>query len=959
MRSDWTGKEAFSQSGSALQLTEDLSLEWRDTAGAPPARADFIFYQGRPVIRIATSPGQGWIRLHLKVKPENKPALGARFVMLPLHAEKRAIVKPFVAVTNLRTRHRTDLAAAPGARMPLERGYWYDIAGAFLCKRMDRKHRMDILVDVPRDAQFLLAECAYDWFDGDLDAGTRQSVKREEALPLSSFAPRPVGDLGAHLASPPVYAISVRADRQQLAGGALTRADSLYWSVHDTGLSGAIRREGDAQFGGFQASDAGIGAVFGRELGDSQLLKVSQAEGEGHPLWMAEPGAAEITKTPVSEHLRIRTCKIKGHELLVEGEAVHPVYPGMPVRVELRIGVTAIASALANPPSSGSLPGAGSSCQFAFRLPLRPHQRDRLVVVAFEDFRTLTAVASWPLDRPVDTRGFELETAPPAMPADATVAGEVETFGPQDVTGWAVCEEQPDAPVELVLKLGETPFAYTRTRFYRKEAQTRYGGWGFCGFKFELPPNMAPLEEVRLSVVPIGAAGGLVNGSILLPAPEGRVDRATMDAPRRVEPRGAAEPGTTISVVVLNRDGADLLDAMFRSCAEGDLSDRTEWIIVDHGSVDGSEDVCREHAKGGATIRFLPRGRNDSFSASNNFGARQASGSILVFANNDLVFTEGFGDRVRSHLSAASSGVVGARLLDHVGADAGLRIDQHLGVFLDRRTTEEGLIRPYEARNGSETDAQAPATRCIAVTGAFLAMRRANFLRVGGFDEAYVYGLEDVDLCLRVRRDLGLNVICANDIVIAHHRGYSRQKTALTGVRIGRNAEVFTSRWGASIRRLARATRLTDPALVAGARPVVAFLSDADDGAVMARELGAALQRQVACHVRHIPESGWTDLAGVDIAIVLTERFDLRKVGNAGPWLTLVRWMWAPGEDAADVDAFDHVFVTSTAGAAQLERTVGRRVQVLPAAASQRALTTAAARNEWVCDYCLTGVSFR
>ena len=47
----------------------------------------------------------------------------------------------------------------------------------------------------------------------------------------------------------------------------------------------------------------------------------------------------------------------------------------------------------------------------------------------------------------------------------------------------------------------------------------------------------------------------------------------------------------------------------------------------------------------------------------------------------------------------------------------------------------------------------------IGNTGAFLMMRKADFLKVGGFNEKYVHCLEDVELNLNILK-LGKNNVC-------------------------------------------------------------------------------------------------------------------------------------------------------------------------------------------------------
>jgi GT2 family glycosyltransferase len=61
-----------------------------------------------------------------------------------------------------------------------------------------------------------------------------------------------------------------------------------------------------------------------------------------------------------------------------------------------------------------------------------------------------------------------------------------------------------------------------------------------------------------------------------------------------------------------------------------------------------------------------------------------------------------------------------------------------------------------------------PVRRKVAVTGACVLVSSATWRRLGGFDEAFVNGCEDVDLCLRAL-DVGLvNAVAMRSIVLHH-----------------------------------------------------------------------------------------------------------------------------------------------------------------------------------------------
>ena len=75
-------------------------------------------------------------------------------------------------------------------------------------------------------------------------------------------------------------------------------------------------------------------------------------------------------------------------------------------------------------------------------------------------------------------------------------------------------------------------------------------------------------------------------------------------------------------------------------------------------------------------------------------------------------------------------------------------------------------------------------------TAACMLMRRSLFESMGGFDESYRNGMEDVDLCVRLR-EAGYRLVVAHNSVIRHHISSSPGRHDHND----RNSELFRKRW--------------------------------------------------------------------------------------------------------------------------------------------------------------------
>ena len=260
---------------------------------------------------------------------------------------------------------------------------------------------------------------------------------------------------------------------------------------------------------------------------------------------------------------------------------------------------------------------------------------------------------------------------------------------------------------------------------------------------------------------------------------------STATAPRPAP--AAPEPAPAVSIVIPVCNQAALTARCLAALARTVDPTQVEVLVVDNGSTDATPTVLA-HAP--LPLRVLRNPDNRGFARAANQGARAARAPLLVFLNNDTEPEPGWLDALRAAAADPSVGLVGAKLLY-----PGTRRLQHAGLAL----TPEGLP-DHLWRHAPEDDPRAAQPRDLdMVTGACLAIRRDLFLRLGGFDEAYQNGCEDVDLCLAVRA-LGLRVRYEPRAVVLHHEGATPGRFA----HVAQNLARLHAKWGPQLAALPR-----------------------------------------------------------------------------------------------------------------------------------------------------------
>jgi len=332
-----------------------------------------------------------------------------------------------------------------------------------------------------------------------------------------------------------------------------------------------------------------------------------------------------------------------------------------------------------------------------------------------------------------------------------------------------------------------------------------------------------------------------------------------------------------------------------------------ELVLVDNASPDDTPELLRAWSDR-AVVELLPENRN--FAGGCNAGARLAHGEALIFLNNDTEVTPGALEALAEQALEPGVSVAGCRL--HF-PDGTL---QHAGVAFMRNRWLNGAAMPQHVFHhlSPELPAAQAIYECDAVTAACMAVRADTFVRVGGFDEGFRNGLEDVDLCLRIRV-LGEAVVYRGDVVVVHHEGASRgrgQQLVATPERLAmmrHNDDRFCARWAAHLEHddaHARGlwdARLSDEAPAREGREgdvgVVGQPSGIGPGAAEACAFLAALAAAgfTPTAVDHPAPGVLAERAPADAALLHDAR--RRRPSPAHPWLLVP----AGARDALAVDA--------------------------------------------------------
>ena len=253
-----------------------------------------------------------------------------------------------------------------------------------------------------------------------------------------------------------------------------------------------------------------------------------------------------------------------------------------------------------------------------------------------------------------------------------------------------------------------------------------------------------------------------------------------------------------VSIVIPNCDHVDDLSTCLTSVQEKSTYRNFEIIVVENNSKElRTYEYYEEILKRWDNVKVLLWDGPFNWSAINNFGVRQAAtGDMILLLNNDTeVISPNWIEEMLMFAQREDVGCVGAMLYypdDTI---------QHAGVVLGAGE----WMASHAFNNVARGEVGYAGKLCYAqnmsaVTGACMLMRRKVWDEIGGCDKSYPVSLNDVDLCMRIRK-AGYLIVWTPYAELYHCEGKSRGEDNTPEKRARLDAEEarFKERWAAEL----------------------------------------------------------------------------------------------------------------------------------------------------------------
>lgn len=199
-----------------------------------------------------------------------------------------------------------------------------------------------------------------------------------------------------------------------------------------------------------------------------------------------------------------------------------------------------------------------------------------------------------------------------------------------------------------------------------------------------------------------------------------------------------------ISIIIAVKDTDNYLEKCLKSISFLSNYPNYEVIIVEEKTTNSKTLQPNNQL----SLKHLKLESPFNYSNANNLGAKSAQGEYLVFLNYSTeVVTEDWLRHLLYYAEQPEVGAVGALLLFPD------QTVQHAGIVVGGKSTVNYVMRGFPANSDGYAGSLVCAREVSAVADSCMMVKKSNFERLRGFNEHFFNSYQDVNLCLRLRKE--------------------------------------------------------------------------------------------------------------------------------------------------------------------------------------------------------------
>ncbi len=276
---------------------------------------------------------------------------------------------------------------------------------------------------------------------------------------------------------------------------------------------------------------------------------------------------------------------------------------------------------------------------------------------------------------------------------------------------------------------------------------------------------------------------------------EGEVTDGIWPTTYKIDYKIKGEP--LVSIIIPNKDHTDDLEKCLSSLYGKSTYKNIEVIIVENNSTEKATfDYYKTAQNKYSNLKVITWDKGFNYSAINNFAEKSATGEYILLLNNDIeVITPDWLEQMLMFAQRQDVGAVGAKLYypdDTI---------QHAGVIIGLGGVAGHSHKNFDRDNPGYMARSVIAQNLSACTAACLLVRRDVYNKVSGLDEGYAVAFNDVDFCMKIRKD-GYLIVFTPFAEFYHYESKSRGVEDTPEKQDRFNSEVFRfqDRWGKELK---------------------------------------------------------------------------------------------------------------------------------------------------------------